>query len=289
MIRDRSALSDVVITWPRGSRRIARILQTGRCPSHARPLLARKRATVALVDPTGVVMALFQLKRIDRPRPVVGASGKRYENGCELVAEPGTMRRPRAGDHQILSPAKHIGAIRYFDDRTGERVWYGGDPPSKLQPPTDGTRSVRRRYVRLIPYRADTSGTELARPEADLVERYVQWLGGSPQRFACGRLQRVALFIDLFVRSANLLVEAKANIDRDTIRHAVGQLYDYRRYFRRPPRLSLLLPGRPSSSIQEFLSSRRIHCIWETETGRFGDSVEGQITRALRRPPAAAG
>ncbi|RJR32319.1 MAG: hypothetical protein C4576_30665 [Desulfobacteraceae bacterium] len=227
-------------------------------------------------------MVLFRLKRIDWPKSVVGANGKRYRRGCELIAEPGSIRRPSGRDHARLSAAKYIGAILYFDNATGQRVWYGGVPPEPKNSVGIGA-SDRRLFVSLKPYRADNTGRELAKPEAELIDNFVSWLGGAPERYMRGRLNRVSLCVDLFIRSANLLIEAKSHTDRDSIRYAVGQLYDYRSFFARPPRLAVLLPERPTPSILRFLRGRRIHCIWETGAGLFGDSAGGAMTRALRR------
>lgn len=284
MFRDRSELSDVVITWPAGSPRIATIIRTGRCPSYAEPRLAKPGAKVALVEPSGSVMAVFRIATVEHGQSILGANGKRYENGCVLVARQGSARRPGRQDHSHLSPPRWIGAIHYFDEETGERVWYGGaGPEAEIATPTP---EPSQRLVRLVPYRADNTGRILDKPEALLVQRYVSWLGGSQGRFRVGQLAGVQLKIDLFVRGIGLLIEAKAYGDRDAVRFAVGQIYDYRRFFRRPPRLAVLLPARPARDVEAFLESRNIGCIWETKTGRFGDSRTGQLTSSLQRPVA---
>lgn len=282
MIRGRDEKSDVIIKWPSNARRINAILRSGRCPSYCRPLKARERAIVLLADPGGNVMLRFRLHRVESPVAVTGADGKRYERGCILVAEPGSTRRPKASERdQYPAIPQPAGALRYFDAKSAETVWYGGRGSGSG--PSWVPRPLR---VRLRPYRRNNEGQALGRPEAELVARYVDWLGGSEERFGQCHLQRVGLFADLVIRGINLLVEAKVHTDRETIRQAIGQLYDYRTYFERRPRLAVLVPARPSTAVLNLLPKLRIHCIWETASGRFNDSLGGDYTRDLRRPAA---
>ena len=283
MIRDESEKSDVVIQWPRDAARLRHIRESLRCPSHARPLKARRNALVALVDSGGTIQLLFRLQRIGPPRSVIGADGKRYPRGCVLHATPGSMREPRVNDPKTLEGwSRFVGAPAYFDAKTLRRVWYRTGraemetPASVGSPPAASRRSLRR-----IPFMAETLGREIGRPEADLVNRFTSWLGGM-HRFGHQRLKSAGLFVDLHIRGHHILIEAKAWADRKTVRYAIGQLYDYRRFFPRRPRLALLLPERPSSSMVDLLRTARIRCIWETRTGSFRDSVDGAFTKALQ-------
>lgn len=280
---ERDQLSDVVMTWPAGSRRIAEIIRTGRCPSYRTPHQAKNRSRVALVDPSGNVMALFRLAGIDRNQKILGADGKVYDKGCILRAVKGTARRPAGNDHRWLKPPRWVGAFRYFDDQSGNSVWYGDAGPGGDEAFDDGPSSPNR--LTLTPYWSDNTGKSISRQEALLVEQYAKWLGGRPDRFLAGRIPNADVRIDLFIRGVRLLVEAKARVDRNELRMAVGQLYDYRRYFIRLPRLAVLLPERPNPDLLELLVSRKIGCIWQTPKGRFGDNLDGDLTSALRRAP----
>jgi hypothetical protein len=128
VIREDHEKSDVAIKRPKSAVRPREILRSGRCPSHARPLRAKRRALVVLADRDGRVLLFFRLARIDYPRSVLGADGKRYANGCELIAVPATMRRPGRRDRQYLSVSRYPeGAISYFDARSWKRVVYDSE------------------------------------------------------------------------------------------------------------------------------------------------------------------
>lgn len=285
--RDKTVKSDVVIRWPKNESRLNGILKSGRCPSDKVPQNAKKNALVVLVDSNGKVLIRFKLQRIVLDQKIIGANGKPYKKGCELIAKKGSARRPAGNDPQQLTPIAYPdGAIAYFDASTNNSVWYGGAPkPSATTkgPPPSATRSV---HVHLVPYHADNTGKVLNQPEAALIAQYREWLGGPDKRFMQGKLKRVLLSIDLFVRGPNLLIEAKSFIDRDTLRMALGQLHDYRHFMKRRPRLAVLVPTRPTPSVLRFLSANRVTCIWSTRAGSFRDSAKGRYSQKLRRLPA---
>ena len=159
-------------------------------------------------------------------------------------------------------------------------MWYGGEASKTSAAPQSDSR---RRLLHLAPLHLDTTGRTLTQPEAELIERYVAWLGGTDDRFLGGKLDRENLYIDLFVRGPNLLIEAKSHADRDSVRMAVGQLRDYRHFLERRCKMAVLLPQKPNPSVLRYLERERIACIWETPTRRFGDSVAGKGSSVLRR------
>ncbi len=70
------------------------------------------------------------------------------------------------------------------------------------------------------------------------------------------------LFVDLFDRSTNTLFEAKGTVERGSIRMAVGQLLDYRRFLEPAPRLAALLPSAPRDDLREYLQSTGVELVW---------------------------
>lgn len=121
----------------------------------------------------------------------------------------------------------------------------------------------------------------LSQPERQLIRAYVTWVG-DVDLFEHHRLKEPSLFTDLFIPRRWTLVEAKASTDRKTLRQAVGQLFDYQRYYPRSPRLAMLLPQKPQSTMMDLFEKKRIVVVWRSSGGSFKDSAGGAFTRELR-------
>lgn len=72
---------------------------------------------------------------------------------------------------------------------------------------------------------------------------------------------------DAFDAQRNLLIEAKANTARPSLRMAVGQLLDYARHLTPTPRLAVLLPEKPDNYALKYLEDCHVGTIWRTATG----------------------
>jgi len=128
---------------------------------------------------------------------------------------------------------------------------------------------------------ADNTDRHLSRPERDLIRAYLQWTAREDD-FRTQYLPSPRLFVDLFYRPGWALLEAKANVRREVLRTALGQLLDYQRYFPRHPRLALLLPACPSAGMLELLAAKRVAVVWRTRGGAFTDSIRGALTSEIR-------
>lgn len=86
------------------------------------------------------------------------------------------------------------------------------------------------------------------------------------------------LFTDLFDATTGTLVEAKGSVERNSIRMAVGQLADYKRFVEdgRPQHLAVLVPSQPRRDLRELLSSQGIELIYPSSDG-FEDSTGGSL------------
>jgi hypothetical protein len=82
------------------------------------------------------------------------------------------------------------------------------------------------------------------------------------------------LFVDLIDRSTNTLYEAKGTVERGSIRMAVGQLLDYRRFVQPAPRLAVLLPAEPRADLREYLKGAGVDVVWRSSR-EFVDSGGG--------------
>ncbi|WP_326645260.1 hypothetical protein OG884_12625 [Streptosporangium sp. NBC_01755] len=120
--------------------------------------------------------------------------------------------------------------------------------------------------------------TTAVRRESELCARYVSHLGRVFQRWKiipAGETR--PLYTDLYDQEENELYEAKGTATRDAVRRSVGQLLDYQRHITPKPKLTLLLPHRPSDDLINFLHDVGISCVYEEpETGfsRIGATRE---------------
>ena len=283
MFAIKSQKADLVIRWPKNSRRVPKIIRTGRCPSYAVPHKALlPGALVILADDKGGVQALFRLQRIEERISVFGANGNRYPNGCILVARSGSARVPSSSDPMRVRVNQYgIGAFAYFDSQSGKSLIYGipGTPASR-----DGTLAKQPRFSPLKRHRflANNVSCTLQQPERELIASYGRWVGDE-NLFEHHFLRSSRLYIDLFIRSLWTLIEAKSFISRVDIRQAVGQLFDYQRYYERHPRLAVLLPMKPTNAMLSLLAAKRIAVIWRSRGGSFRDSIDGTLTGKFRK------
>jgi len=95
------------------------------------------------------------------------------------------------------------------------------------------------------------------RLEGHEVMRYRIDIGGADE----------TLWSDLVDVTAGVLYEAKAKVDRATIRMAIGQLADYGRNIDLPGlRRAVLLPKRPSLDLRDLLASCAVGLVyWDGE------------------------
>lgn len=286
MLVEKGDRNDVAIYWPKTtyrSRAINSILRTGKCPSLQVPRQLRPGGLVALVEDSGAVILVFRVARV-KEGAVVWADGKRYERGCILFARKGSIRRPKHGDPKSLRVNRNApGAFAYFDAKTGKRVVYS------LKKGVGASNDTPKRELRFPPREyplfADNIGKALSQPERRLIEAYVNWIGNVAM-FAHHPLKQSGLYTDLFIPSRWTLIEAKASTARRTLREAIGQLFDYQRYYDRSPRLAILLPRSPSAGLLELFSKKKIAVVWKSRGGSFRDSAEGALTHELKRQGA---
>lgn len=86
------------------------------------------------------------------------------------------------------------------------------------------------------------------------------------------------LLTDLYDVTLDMLVEAKGSVERNSIRMAIGQLADYKRFFQSgsPKHLAILVPREPRRDLCELLANEEIDVIFKTNDG-FDDSTGGAL------------
>jgi hypothetical protein len=107
------------------------------------------------------------------------------------------------------------------------------------------------------------------RREALLVQDFVAHLGSLGHEAVRHRIPVPGgpyLFTDVFDKTADELIEAKASSARVYVRAALGQILDYSRFITHSSR-ALLLPVRPSPDLIELLHSYEVAAIWRQGKG----------------------
>ncbi|MGW2812786.1 restriction endonuclease [Streptomyces sp. NPDC001415] len=116
------------------------------------------------------------------------------------------------------------------------------------------------------------------RREAKLVKAYRQYLESKGHVVIRQKIvpegEVKSLYTDLFDTTDKLLIEAKANVTREAIRMAIGQLFDYRRLLNPRPDIALLLPSKPRPDLLRLCHAAEVaaQVIWP-EGDEFKKSV----------------
>lgn len=115
-------------------------------------------------------------------------------------------------------------------------------------------------------------GYAIERREAKLVRAFTAHLFGqghkSVRQLIKPQYSTERLFTDVYVPTLNLLVEAKGSTSRDSVRAALGQLLDYRRYLREPT-CAILLPSEPRPDLVDLALTNGVHMYWALDNGKF--------------------
>lgn len=109
---------------------------------------------------------------------------------------------------------------------------------------------------------------EAVRREAKLVGRYTAWLKAQGHETVRHRVLLPGggyLFTDVFNKSTDELIEAKASAARTYVRAGLGQVLDYARFVAHKDK-AVLVPLRPSDDLVDLLNSYKCAVIWEDGT-----------------------
>jgi hypothetical protein len=117
--------------------------------------------------------------------------------------------------------------------------------------------------------RPHTETIERERREQALVQRYAEYLrrqGSEVVRYTY-QVGSSRLACDAFDVTNNVLIEAKSSTDRNSVRLAVGQLYDYRRFHDPEPALRILLPRSPGEDLVAYLAEAGVEVVYPQGPG----------------------
>jgi hypothetical protein len=126
-------------------------------------------------------------------------------------------------------------------------------------------------------FKTRKSITRAKRLEAELLKDYCDWLAGQGKALQIEKSGR--LRCDGYESDRGNLIEAKSKVEREYIRMAVGQLFDYAflgRKERARPNLAILLPAKPAQREIEWLKPLKISVIWR-QKDKFKDNARNRF------------
>lgn len=114
---------------------------------------------------------------------------------------------------------------------------------------------------------------EAERRESALVQRFKEYMQSAHHVVERFRItpagEAKPIFTDAYVKDLKILVEAKGSIDRNSIRMAIGQLLDYRRFIEEAAvKCAVLLPEVPRQDLLQLLAYAGVF-IFFPEKNRF--------------------
>ena len=150
-------------------------------------------------------------------------------------------------------------------------------PPTGSPPPIATEVQVEAHNTESYEVSGQTTRTAIRR-EQPLVLAYKKWMQGRGSEIVRHKFRPpnvpAHLFNDLYDKTRNNLIEGKADASRPSIRMAIGQLMDYRRYAPDGARLAVLTPHRPHRDLEDLLGTLEIASIWRIDDG-FADNDDG--------------
>ena len=141
-------------------------------------------------------------------------------------------------------------------------------PVEEIQPQVI---EVEEQHVEQFQFSVPNQVRKATRREQELVQSYKTHLNDLGH---CTKRHRYllyeagpALVCDLVDETDLVLYEAKGDVRRFSVRVAIGQLLDYRRFEPPSMRLAVLLPHQPSQDIIQLIHSVPAVAVWRTKDG----------------------
>lgn len=259
---------DLLVRWP-GDRRLSELDRRKTFAVHGYPRhwdLGRRAVWVAqdgkVVRDLRIDRISNEMKRLEIAGTVPSSHGHRLHIRTSTALEPLLLKHVRGSGwpHTFPNPA----TIRYVLPDPFEVV--------TITPRASAPFRVPIEVARIQSVVVENQREHLAQfQERHLVRMYQDWLGRRVDSYVIPT-KVGALRTDAFDDERNLLIEAKSNVERPSLRMAVGQLWDYARQLPSAPLLAVLLPAKPDVDGMAFLESCGVGVIWRTAAG-FHDNV----------------
>lgn len=166
--------------------------------------------------------------------------------------------------------AAHVGALRVARNTTSVFI-DGSDVAQRSSSKGTSNSNATSKEIELEANNTSTYNrksvvaTEASRKESALVRDYSEYLSNTLPKLPLGRTQITLpngtnLFTDLTVKKS--IVEAKSNCSRQSIRMAIGQLFDYENLIGEKRQKTILLPDRPDDSLCSLLKKLGFHLVY---------------------------
>lgn len=208
---------------------------------------------------------MFRLQHLHLPYPL----DRDDDAGVALAVE--------ANSWLNLTPAEWRAA---YD---GTRADATAAPPAPLTPvgttapPIASEVDVEAHNTESFEVSGQTTRTAVRR-EQPLVIAYMKRMEGRGSTIVRFRFRPpdtpAHLYNDVYDSTRGNLIEGKADASRPSIRMAIGQLMDYRRFAPTGAKLAVLTELRPHRDLEALLTSLGIACIWR-DSGGFEDNAGG--------------
>lgn len=231
-------------------------------------------ADPAVVDLSQVLNSL----RIQPERP--DAFRFRNPNGVALKLANFAALDPNSDGQGMTHGGKHDTEVwnRYASDEdalaaAAAAVREGREPPAVHldEPVRPQVVEIEAQHVEQFRVSAASQDFEATRREQSLVLNYVKYLEGLGHKVTRHRysLQGAApaLVCDLVDETDHVLYEAKGDVRRSSVRMAIGQLLDYRRFEPPSMKLAVLLPRQPAEDLIGLIHSVPATAVWRIKDG----------------------
>lgn len=271
---------DIVISWPEGKHILNKLIRQGFIAIKSFPSEFDYKSNKIAVVQNNELKLVISIKKVVRGVESEIASGSvkphfKLTKANKLFFNLKSLK-------SVSIPCKikgfhGFGAWRYYNINKNLPILIGENPRRPTGNYIDQSISINKNEFYSRPYIPGVTPSNLSQPEKKLVDTYIAFCNLN-NYVVQPYIKSERLYADLYDRSKWRLIEAKASVDRKTIRYAVGQLLDYKGNFNRKPSLGILLPQRPSKSILKFLEDNKITAIWHTSKYRFRDSASGKWT-----------
>lgn len=200
--------------------------------------VAMKLGNFAALDPNYTGSGMTQYGKRD------AGVWEHYASDEDALAEAAAAIREGAQQQQPAEPAAPRVGETAVETQRVERF------------PVAARRQVveaERREQRLVLAFQD----HLVEAQGHAVTKHLYWLPGSTSPLAC----------DLVDKTDGVLYEAKGDIKRTSVRMAIGQLLDYRRFEPATMGLAVLLPRKPPPDLVKLIRSVPAAAVWRTRDG----------------------
>jgi hypothetical protein len=235
----------------------------------------------------GIIQLSSLLQKLSAYPPEL--QGEKYRNPNGVYLELMNLRAIQAeGEHGMNVCSGLDAAVwrEYVDDRDRlhseaeairARLQDGTIQPAQPEPVVEDV-DIEQQHRETFVVRPSGEPRPAERAEQKLVLRYREYMAA--KGIAVRRKRYVPagevwpIYSDVWVEARNALIEAKNSDNRDAVRQAIGQLYDYRRFHEPTVRLAALFPYQPNADRLALLRSAGVEAVWPLGEG-FQDSARG--------------